>query len=93
MLGSSCDDALDCGTYVCEQNICTKPCDLSMNMGCPGAYECRSDNDTEYFCRAPPRKDSGGCDAGGNGGTLFLLLIFGTLAATLRQRRSQPTRT
>jgi len=91
VLGSACEIATDCGTYICEQNVCTKPCDLSMNQGCPGSFACRDDEgDGQYFCMPPPKQDGGGCDSGTGGGLLILLLI-GTLAATLRQGRSRQT--
>ena len=61
LLGDACSEDVECGTYICTDDQCVRPCDLSKGMGCPSSFECRADDDsTGYFCFGPP-VDDGGC--------------------------------
>ena len=81
VVGDSCAEATDCGSYLCRDEVCTTPCDFSKGLLCPENFSCSSDNDVDFFCTADPIEDSGGCSSGrssknllGIGILVFLLL-------------------
>jgi MYXO-CTERM domain-containing protein len=89
ILGDSCSEATDCGSYICEQGTCVNPCDLSAGIVCPTNYECSSiDNGANYYCHSTGGGGGGGgCStSGGSGGAWLLLVGLGLLVA--RRRRS-----
>jgi hypothetical protein len=87
VLGDDCDDALDCGSYICEDDACVTKCDLSMNLGCPPDFECKASGD-DYYCVSTDSGGGGGCaTTTGRGAITPILFAIGLLALLLRRRR------
>jgi len=92
LLGSSCDEPTDCGSYICDDGLCVTPCDLSVGQGCPADFECaasRSNGDT-YYCYPLERGGDGGCGCRAlttTGRTSSALLLLVALAYLARRRR------
>ncbi len=84
VLGDDCDDALECGSYLCEDGACVIECDLSMNIGCPPDFECDAVGDG-YYC-VSKGGGGGGCATTGRGAGAPLFLGL-ALALLLRRRR------
>lgn len=93
VLGDSCAENTDCGSYICEEGACVSRCNLAENQGCPESFECTSiDGDQNFYCHAL-ESGSGGCSVGGEGGVplwLITLMLLGFRARrggwTLRRR-------
>ena len=89
VLGDSCAEPIECGTYVCEDSQCTRECDLSKGLNCPEGFECDSrDGGQGFYCFSLGGQDSGGgCNTSGSGaGDLVALLM--ALGIFWRRRRS-----
>jgi MYXO-CTERM domain-containing protein len=87
VLGDSCDGALDCGSYVCDDGQCVYACDLSIGQGCPPEFECKADDSGAYYCRPLPDEGGGcGCRTSSPAGAWTLCLVV-ALAALRRRRR------
>ena len=91
LLGSSCEEPTDCGSYACDRAVCVTPCDLAVGQGCPDAFECAASgaSDDTYYCYPLDAGDGGcGCRAGGttSAPAFFALAILAGLA--LRRRRT-----
>lgn len=84
VLGDDCDDALECGSYICEDGACVVECDLSMNQGCPPDFECEAAGEG-YYCIGKGG-GGGGCTTTGRGAGAPLFLAM-AVAALLRRRR------
>jgi hypothetical protein len=82
LLGDSCDQPTDCGSYLCEDGACVTACDLSIGRGCPVNFECKGSG-SEYYCRSI--EEEGGCAAGRSAGGAPGLVLFAVLL--LRRRR------
>jgi hypothetical protein len=67
VLGSRCSAAIECGSYLCDQGRCVKPCDVTRGLTCPQGFSCTSlDDGQSYFCRGgASEEDDGGCSIGG----------------------------
>ncbi|HUS63056.1 MAG TPA: trypsin-like serine protease [Kofleriaceae bacterium] len=85
LLGDDCDDALECGSYICEDGACVVECDLSMNQGCPPDFECEAVGEG-YYCIGKGGGGGGGCTTTGRGAGAPLFLAM-AVAALLRRRR------
>ncbi|HEU5055428.1 MAG TPA: S1 family peptidase [Kofleriaceae bacterium] len=87
VLGDDCEQATDCGSYICDDGHCTYECDLSQNRVCPPDFECTAAASGDvYYCVSTDEGGGCGCAAGGHGGAWQLLLLAGLLAL-LRRRR------
>ncbi len=89
VLGDKCDQATDCGSYLCEDSQCVITCDLSRAMGCPPEFECSSSNNADYYCRSLATDGGSGgiCSTGGKGTGGTTLLILAAFALVMRRRR------
>jgi MYXO-CTERM domain-containing protein len=89
VIGDECDEPTDCGSYVCEENRCTKACDLGAGLGCPEAFSCDTRDDENYFCFSDDTGDGGGCRIGqpAGSGHVAVLLLLGAVALWLGRRR------
>jgi hypothetical protein len=87
VLGDSCDEPAECGSYNCTDSVCVIPCDLSVGLTCPDKFDCDTRDEGEnYFCFGPP-KDEGGCRiAGESGGAGFSLILLGLCIVGRRRR-------
>ena len=87
LLGSSCEEHGECGSYICADGQCVVRCDLSAGQACPAGFDCaRHEADATYYCVAAP--DGGSCQAAGPqapAGLLPLGLLL-LLAHVLRRR-------
>jgi V8-like Glu-specific endopeptidase len=91
VLGDSCEQATDCGSYLCEAGTCVITCDLSVGRACPTGFECTGSGDA-YHCRSTAQ-DEGGCAAAGRGAAGWPgLVLIGLLAAARRRRRPASAR-
>jgi uncharacterized protein (TIGR03382 family) len=88
VLGDDCDDALECGSYLCEDGACVVECDLSMNQGCPPDFECEQAGDA-FYCLAKGGGGGGGCATTGRGAGAPLFLALGLVALLRRRRRAR----
>lgn len=80
LVGSACEVATDCGSYVCENGTCVTPCDLTKGMGCIPGFSCNSiDDGQNYYCHADDTGGGGGCNSGGElpGALLALVMLLG----------------
>lgn len=87
VLGSDCQQATDCGSYLCQEGRCVTVCDLDIGKGCPAGFECR-----DQACHI--EGSGGGSDddclsitARGDGGALVLLALACLIATRPRRRR------
>ncbi len=59
VIGDGCAEATECGTYLCVDNQCVKPCDLSKGLTCPELFTCGSSaevpNRAQAVSKSPPR--------------------------------------
>lgn len=86
VVGDDCEQATDCGSYICDDGRCTYECDLSQNRICPPDFECKPAASGEvYYCVATDEGGGCGCAAGGRDGAWPLLFVVGILAL-LRRR-------
>lgn len=85
VLGSTCEVATDCGSYVCDDNECSKRCDLSLGLTCPLEFECRASNG-DYYCHSIAKPDSGGCSSGGGSGLALALALLAAALVRVRGR-------
>ncbi len=92
VLGDECEQATDCGSYICADGHCSKECDLGAGMGCPEAYSCDTlDGGDSYLCIGD-FDDGGGCGCAAQGGRAALgtglILALGVWLALACRRRS-----
>lgn len=84
-IGQSCEAAVECSEYVCEEGQCTYACDLGEGLLCPADYECAThDSGANFYCW-PIATDDGGCQAGGGRSGLVLALALVGLVGLLRR--------
>lgn len=90
-LRSRCEEHTDCASYLCRDGFCTIECDLTAGRRCPGNLECvrgAADDDSIYYCEAPPV--DGSCSAGQGGGrsslTAAALLLAALFCGAFRRR-------
>jgi hypothetical protein len=69
VLGDGCETATDCGSQICDENVCVYACDLSVDQVCPPDFECKTLNQADYYCYAVPEEDGGGCTVAAAGAT------------------------
>ena len=87
VLGDDCEQATDCGSYLCDDGHCTYECDLSQNRVCPPDFECKASAGGEvYTCVSTDTGGGCGCAAAGHDRPWPLLLVAGLLVL-LRRRR------
>ena len=87
VLGDDCEEATDCGSYICDDGRCTYECDLSENRLCPPDFECKPAASGEiYYCVATDEGGGCGCAAGGRDRS-WPLLVAAVLFALRRRRR------
>lgn len=87
VLGDSCDEATECGSYICEDGRCTYECDLSQNRVCPPDFECKAAASGDvYYCVSTDEGGGCGCAATGHDRSWAFLLVV-ALVALLRRRR------
>jgi MYXO-CTERM domain-containing protein len=94
ILGDSCESALDCGTYTCEEGVCVKRCNLAIGLTCPTGFDCQTRDDGQgFFCYSnrPIDDGSGGCSCSlaEGGGNLAWLLVPALALLWRRRRRSR----
>ena len=92
VLGSACDDAAECGAYLCEDGTCVTTCDLSVGQACPADFSCEAAGDDLYYCLADD-EPGGSCAVGTRpAGALGLLLLLwmGTLRFFAARRGANP---
>lgn len=82
--GQACEAPTECSRYVCEDGLCTYPCDVGEGLLCADGFACGlRDGVDGYHCwpvEAPA--ESGGCAAGGGApqgaaGGLAVLALLG----------------
>ena len=87
VVGDSCEQPTDCGSYICDDGHCTYECDLSQNRICPPDFECKAAASGDvYYCVATDDGGGCGCRAGGHDRSWVLLLMACALFL-LRRRR------
>jgi MYXO-CTERM domain-containing protein len=86
VIGDACEEATDCGSYLCYDDRCTYECDLSQNLLCPADFECTEAEGEAYYCVPIDTGGGCGCSAGqpAPAGPLALLLLL----AWWRRRRA-----
>jgi MYXO-CTERM domain-containing protein len=88
VLGDSCNEAAECGSYQCSDSVCVIACDLSVGLNCPDKFECESrDEGQNYFCFGLPKEDGGCSTTGSSGKSGFSLMLLGLCFLGLRRRR------
>ena len=89
-VGDECTTGGECGSYMCENNVCITRCDLSKGLFCNAGFECRDSGDaTNYYCYAAAAEDEGGCSVGrGSSAPWGLVLLLAALVG-IRRRRPQ----
>lgn len=93
VLGDSCDEAAQCGSYKCSDGQCVIPCDLSVGLTCPDAFDCKSPDDgANYFCFGQPKSDGGCSVSGGRGATGFGLVVLALLGLGRKRRKRAAAR-
>ncbi len=87
VLGDSCEEAAECGSYQCTDGQCVIACDLSVGLTCPDKFKCESHDDGQhYLCFGEP-KSEGGCSTSGSSGGRGLLGGLWVMLALLALRR------
>jgi MYXO-CTERM domain-containing protein len=85
-LGSECTDNLQCSSYICEANACTRDCNLTQGLGCPVDFVCE-DRGSGARCYGVPVEEGGCCSTGSDGRGALVLGAF-VLLIVLRRRRT-----
>ncbi len=87
VLGDSCVEAAECGSYKCSDSVCVIPCDLSVGLNCPDNFECETRDEAQnYFCFELPKEDGGCRIAGSRQNTGFSFVVLGLCLFGLRRR-------
>ena len=86
VLGDPCQEATECGSYLCVESRCVRPCDLPAGDLCPEAFRCESHDDTSYYCFGDQATDDGGCASGGGGGGALAIALLLLSASAIRPR-------
>jgi MYXO-CTERM domain-containing protein len=90
VVGSTCAENTDCGSYICEDSACVTECNLATGDLCPDGFQCSTLDDENYYCHSTRGSGGGGCSAAGGGrGAAALALVLLGLGATLRRRRGR----
>lgn len=84
IVGDDCNEAIECGSYLCEDGSCVTPCDVTQGLLCLDGFECRAGSSGGFFCFSTAT-DDGGCSTGGSGGGAWLVLL--AAVALVRRRR------
>ena len=84
IVGDDCSEAVECGSYICEDGSCVTPCDVTKGLLCLDGFECRQGSSGEFYCFSLD-VDDGGCSAGGSRGGFWGILVI--LALLVRRRR------
>ncbi len=96
VLGDSCEQDVECGSYLCIDHRCTIECDATQGLFCPADFECRAGDDTGYYCNALDDGGGGCAVTAGSGHCPIGPLLLVALVAGLRWRRfsagSRPSR-
>lgn len=85
VLGDACEEAVECGSYVCDEGTCTYACDESQDLLCPPDFECEGDDERGYHCRAIPEQGGCGCRTGGGQALALGLVVLASLAQVRRK--------
>lgn len=86
VLGDGCEQATDCGSYICDDGRCTYACDVSQNRLCPPDFECKAAASGEvYYCVATD--EGGGCGCAASGHDRSWPLLVAAVLLVLRRRR------
>jgi uncharacterized protein (TIGR03382 family) len=91
IVGDSCKQPIECGTYLCLEGMCVNRCDASQGLTCLGSnFECRQPKDdpssTRFYCFKLPHH--GGCQAGReSAGPLWTLIVVALLSVARARRR------
>lgn len=86
VVGDSCEEPAECSTYMCIDQRCAAPCDLSLGIGCPAGSACEGSG-SDYIC-VDEDEAGGSCRIGGQTGWPGLVLL-GVFALARRRRRRQ----
>lgn len=94
IVGDSCDDHTDCGSYNCEDGTCVTDCDINLGVLCTNGFECSSiDGGDNYYCHAADDDGGGGCNSSGTGGRWpVALMLAGLMYALWRSPWRLPRR-
>jgi MYXO-CTERM domain-containing protein len=90
VLGDACEQATDCGSYVCDDGECVYACDLSLGKTCPLEFECEEDDGGAFYCRSTKEEGGCGCQAGPRESWAGFGLLVAAALWTLRRRRGAP---
>lgn len=85
IVGDDCSEAVECGSYICEDGSCVTPCDVTKGLLCLEGFECRQSSSGEFFCFSL-ETEGGGCSAAGSRGGPWALLVLLALVAIRRRR-------